>query len=598
MATFYYDRFSSANIYSQWTKHLQSEEYIKDIGGIISKNRQELQTTINNASVEQRKAIQQVCGNLDDGFGLISSHLSDIKYELGEIRGEINAMASMLDWKLSMLIEEQRLTNQLLGHIAQLLRIPDSQKQRVYHIEQGLKYLKNAIMEGINSTFYDDAIESFKEAEKIERKDFFTLNRIGQIYLYSSKHMDIPLAEEYFLKSAREALAEVNVGGSITKNYLVDGLNKNSVTSQATPRVGEVYEGIITKIMDFGAFVEFLPGKEGLLHISQIDSKRVQKVTDYFNEGDKVNVKLVNIENGKFSLSRKELTGAYIEEFKPIRKKNINPPVDSIKLYTAEAYLYASRACYLQQKLSEAVNLSGKAYNLVPEFVEGGFEQAKFLAANNQIEESVKVIETVIKKDRYYSVKALSDQDLSSKPLVLKLLANLQQEAISKAITEHNECKSIMSIKSKAKQVIDKIEENISKNSFLSCMYALDLLNADYRIPYSNYFVGGYNGEEINKRIVNEPIKILELIKKENYSANELESLKSKIKNKMGITRTFAGLGIGAGIGIVIGFFKGCTLKDFSMDGVVWLNTIIICAIIGAIIGAFVGFVKEIKINE
>jgi polyribonucleotide nucleotidyltransferase len=75
----------------------------------------------------------------------------------------------------------------------------------------------------------------------------------------------------------------------------------------ATPEVGEVYDGVITKIMDFGAFVEILPGKEGLLHISQIDNKRVNKVTDYFKEGDKVTVKLLKIENGKFSLSRKEL---------------------------------------------------------------------------------------------------------------------------------------------------------------------------------------------------------------------------------------------------------------------------------------------------
>ncbi len=75
----------------------------------------------------------------------------------------------------------------------------------------------------------------------------------------------------------------------------------------ATPEVGEIYDGVITKIMDFGAFVEILPGKEGLLHISQIDNKRVNKVTDYFKEGDKVSVKLLKVENGKYSLSRKEL---------------------------------------------------------------------------------------------------------------------------------------------------------------------------------------------------------------------------------------------------------------------------------------------------
>ncbi len=75
----------------------------------------------------------------------------------------------------------------------------------------------------------------------------------------------------------------------------------------ATPEVGEVYEGVITKIMEFGAFVEILPGKEGLLHISQIDNKRVEKVSDYFKTGDKVTVKLLKIENGKLSLSRKDL---------------------------------------------------------------------------------------------------------------------------------------------------------------------------------------------------------------------------------------------------------------------------------------------------
>jgi polyribonucleotide nucleotidyltransferase len=75
----------------------------------------------------------------------------------------------------------------------------------------------------------------------------------------------------------------------------------------ATPEVGEIYDGVVTKIMEFGAFVEIIPGKEGLLHISQIDNKRVNKVEDYFKEGDKVTVKLLKIENGKFSLSRREL---------------------------------------------------------------------------------------------------------------------------------------------------------------------------------------------------------------------------------------------------------------------------------------------------
>jgi len=93
----------------------------------------------------------------------------------------------------------------------------------------------------------------------------------------------------------------------------------------ATPEVGEIYDGVVTKIMDFGAFVEILPGKEGLLHISQIDNKRVNKVTDYFKEGDKVTVKLLKVENGKFSLSRKELLNDNKHETHSDANTTINP---------------------------------------------------------------------------------------------------------------------------------------------------------------------------------------------------------------------------------------------------------------------------------
>ncbi|MBQ3107624.1 MAG: S1 RNA-binding domain-containing protein, partial [Firmicutes bacterium] len=72
--------------------------------------------------------------------------------------------------------------------------------------------------------------------------------------------------------------------------------------------VGEVYTGKVTRIMAFGAFVEILPGKEGLLHISKISKERVEKVEDVLNVGDEVTVKVVEIDNqNRINLSRKEL---------------------------------------------------------------------------------------------------------------------------------------------------------------------------------------------------------------------------------------------------------------------------------------------------
>jgi polyribonucleotide nucleotidyltransferase len=71
---------------------------------------------------------------------------------------------------------------------------------------------------------------------------------------------------------------------------------------------GEIYEGTVRSVKEYGAFIEIMPGKEGLLHISEIDHKRINKVEDVLREGDKVSVKLLKIENGgKLRLSRKAL---------------------------------------------------------------------------------------------------------------------------------------------------------------------------------------------------------------------------------------------------------------------------------------------------
>jgi len=74
--------------------------------------------------------------------------------------------------------------------------------------------------------------------------------------------------------------------------------------------IGKIYRGTVKKIMDFGAFVEILPGMEGLVHISQLARERVNKVTDILREGDEVNVKVLEIDKqGKIRLSRKEALG-------------------------------------------------------------------------------------------------------------------------------------------------------------------------------------------------------------------------------------------------------------------------------------------------
>ena len=72
--------------------------------------------------------------------------------------------------------------------------------------------------------------------------------------------------------------------------------------------LNEIYDGKVTKLMKFGAFVEVLPGKEGLLHISEISNKRVEKTEDALKEGQNVRVKVISMESeDKFNLSMKAL---------------------------------------------------------------------------------------------------------------------------------------------------------------------------------------------------------------------------------------------------------------------------------------------------
>ena len=78
----------------------------------------------------------------------------------------------------------------------------------------------------------------------------------------------------------------------------------------AIPEVGEIYEGTVRSVMPYGCFVEILPGRDGLLHISEIDWKRLETVEDAgIKEGDKLRVKLLEIDpkTGKYKLSHRAL---------------------------------------------------------------------------------------------------------------------------------------------------------------------------------------------------------------------------------------------------------------------------------------------------
>ncbi|MBL7717371.1 MAG: polyribonucleotide nucleotidyltransferase [Flavipsychrobacter sp.] len=109
-------------------------------------------------------------------------------------------------------------------------------------------------------------------------------------------------------------IEEVDGVGGVVKVFAankenIDAAMRRIKSIVAVPEVGEVYEGVVKSIMPFGAFIEFMPGKQGLLHISEVSWSRLDTLEGVLSEGDKVKIKLVGTDpkTGKLRLSRKAL---------------------------------------------------------------------------------------------------------------------------------------------------------------------------------------------------------------------------------------------------------------------------------------------------
>lgn len=240
MANFVHNVASGENYYSQWKRYIQQTEHISDITSAIKSQSKSYETQIKQASeivsssldeVSRRQveaiadAAGMIVGRLDQGF-------SDLSEGLFDVERSVDRLATMLDWRLSQLVDQQRISNVLLGNIAQLLRIPDVQKERQYFIEQGFKHYKNAVLD---SDLYENALENLLEAEKRERTDYVVLHRIGMISLYSTKMLDLPKAEDYLRRAAKYAVVESDPNAQRIFNILLGDLSKPLLEQSIPP---------------------------------------------------------------------------------------------------------------------------------------------------------------------------------------------------------------------------------------------------------------------------------------------------------------------------------------------------------------------------
>ena len=192
-------------------------------------------------------------------------------------------------------------------------------------------------VEGISFEIIADALEKTRKA-RLYILDEIMLKAIPEPRAELSKYAPKMLTLQIHPDKIREVIGsggkviqkisaecEVHIDIEDDGRVFVSGVNLDGAqravdmikTIAMDPEVGAVYKGIVTRLMNFGAFVEIAPGKEGLVHISKLDVKRVEKVEDVVTVGDEVLVKVTEIDSqGRINLSRRDVLIALEEKNK------------------------------------------------------------------------------------------------------------------------------------------------------------------------------------------------------------------------------------------------------------------------------------------
>ncbi|CAN5484686.1 polyribonucleotide nucleotidyltransferase [soil metagenome] len=174
----------------------------------------------------------------------------------------------------------------------------------LYQAKEGRAHILNEMMKTLSAPREDYKPHAPRIEKMIIAKEFIgaVIGPGGKIIQEMQRETNTVISIEEIGNEGHIEIASADKAGIEAAKNRIKGITQ-------MPEVGEVYEGKVKNIMDFGAFVEFLPGKDGLLHISEITWERLQTMQGVFKEGEMIKVKLVEVDKktGKYRLSRKAL---------------------------------------------------------------------------------------------------------------------------------------------------------------------------------------------------------------------------------------------------------------------------------------------------
>jgi polyribonucleotide nucleotidyltransferase len=281
-----------------------------------------------------KRAIKAVLPDLDS-FGYTLRVVSEITESNGS-----SSMATVCGTSLSLMDAGVPITNAVAGVAMGLIKEGDDfavltdilgdedhlgdMDFKVAGTADGVTALQMDIkIEGINEQIMDAALEKAKAAR------MHILDVMNEVIDKPKEVSDNAPAMKKFTVHQDKIKEIIGKGGAVIKNIqqesgasvdinddgVVTVFGENQSVMQAAlsmietiiedPEVNKIYDGKVVKIVDFGAFVNILPGKDGLLHISEISEERTENVSDVLSEGDIIKVKLIGFDRGKLKLSAK-----------------------------------------------------------------------------------------------------------------------------------------------------------------------------------------------------------------------------------------------------------------------------------------------------
>ncbi len=281
-----------------------------------------------------KRAIKAVLPDLDS-FGYTLRVVSEITESNGS-----SSMATVCGTSLSLMDAGVPISNAVAGVAMGLIKEGDDfavltdilgdedhlgdMDFKVAGTADGVTALQMDIkIEGINEQIMDAALEKAKAAR------MHILDVMNEVIDKPKEVSDNAPAMKKFTVHQDKIKEIIGKGGAVIKNIqqesgasvdinddgVVTVFGENQTVMQAAlsmietiiedPEVNKIYDGKVVKIVDFGAFVNILPGKDGLLHISEISEERTENVSDVLSEGDIIKVKLIGFDRGKLKLSAK-----------------------------------------------------------------------------------------------------------------------------------------------------------------------------------------------------------------------------------------------------------------------------------------------------